>query len=196
VQDRLQTLDPATRRAYRPRAMAADHSITRLRAAIDSLPLHTREAMLDGIRKNPIIVGAYTDSRGGICPMLAAHRNGGRHTHLPFARAWDELAGSKRVRKATHRELRILEAQLQASLLAQSPEVDLKAAIDDHIAMVQRRNAQASAPRDTDTPREIVARRLNPRSAIRALRPVVPGRESRDVQRALERLERELERTL
>jgi hypothetical protein len=32
--------------------------------------------MLEGIEANRIIVGAYSDRQGGICPMLAAHRNG------------------------------------------------------------------------------------------------------------------------
>ena len=165
----------------------AHDPITRLRTAIDCLPVQTREAMLEGIRSNPIIVGAYTDSRGGICPMLAAHRNGGRHTHLPFARAWDELAGSRRIRQASRRELRILEAQLQASLLEEAPEVDLRAAIEDHIAIVARRDAQRAATPAAEPPQEITARRLIPRPAIRNLRP------RRDAQRALERLERELE---
>ena len=47
--------------------------------------------MLRGIDSNRIIVGAYVDpSSGGICPMLAAHRNGGRTDVAAFARAWDE----------------------------------------------------------------------------------------------------------
>ena len=50
----------------------------RLRYAIECMPLETKRAMLDGIRANPIIVGAYVDGDGGVCPMLAAHRNGGR----------------------------------------------------------------------------------------------------------------------
>jgi hypothetical protein len=57
----------------RPRHPARD-----LRTAVDCLPLETRRAMLEGIGANRIIVGAYTDRQGGICPMLAAHRNGGR----------------------------------------------------------------------------------------------------------------------
>src|SRR5918996_1928694 len=48
-----------------------------LRLAVDCLPLQTRKAMLQGIDANRIIVGAYTDRQGGVCPMLAAHRNGG-----------------------------------------------------------------------------------------------------------------------
>ena len=49
--------------------------------------------MLRGIDENPIIVGAYTDKRGGVCPMLAAHRNGGRTNFASFARAWDAYTG-------------------------------------------------------------------------------------------------------
>src|SRR4051794_41983303 len=58
-----------------------------LRQAIDCLPERTRRAMLDGIEANEIIVGAYTDRRGGVCPMLAAHRHGGRARPAPFSEA-------------------------------------------------------------------------------------------------------------
>ena len=47
--------------------------------------------MLEGIRANEIIVGAYTDE-DGICPMLAAHRAGGRTNFISFAKAWDRFA--------------------------------------------------------------------------------------------------------
>ena len=47
--------------------------------------------MLDGLNSNEIIVGAYS-SEGGICPMLAAHRSGGRTSFISFARAWDRFA--------------------------------------------------------------------------------------------------------
>ena len=87
-----------------------------LRNAIDCLPLRTREAMLDGIAAGRIIVGAYTDRQGGVCPMLAAHRNGGRTSLASFARAWDRYAGAKRARPATTRELTTLRAMLQASI--------------------------------------------------------------------------------
>ena len=77
-----------------------------LRIAIDCLPLQTRRAMLDGVMANRIIVGAYTDRSGGICPMLAAHRNGGRTSLASFARAWDRYTGARgRARPATEREV-------------------------------------------------------------------------------------------
>jgi hypothetical protein len=88
-----------------------------LRTAIDSLPLHTREAMLDGIAAGRIIVGAYTDRQGGVCPMLAAHRNGGRTNLAGFARAWDRYTRApRRARPATRRELTTLRAMLEASI--------------------------------------------------------------------------------
>ena len=88
-----------------------------LRTAIDCLPLHTREAMLDGIAAGRIIVGAYTDRHGGVCPMLAAHRNGGRTSLASFARAWDRYTGApRRARPATQRELTTLRAMLDASI--------------------------------------------------------------------------------
>jgi len=79
--------------------------------------MRTREAMLDGISSGRIIVGAYTDRQGGVCPMLAAHRNGGRTSLASFARAWDRYTGaSKRSRRATARELTTLRAMLEASI--------------------------------------------------------------------------------
>ena len=83
--------------------------ITALERAIQSLPATTRAAMLQGIRQSPIVCGAYTDGRGGICPMLAAHRHGGRVTMLAFARSWDAFTRAKRTRRATECELRTLE---------------------------------------------------------------------------------------
>jgi hypothetical protein len=96
----------------------------RLRIAVDRLPRQTKEAMLRGIAANRIIVGAYVDPRsGGVCPMLAAHRNGGRTSVASFARAWDEYTGAKRPRRATRREVQALRALLEQSL-------DLEAGID------------------------------------------------------------------
>jgi hypothetical protein len=88
-----------------------------LRTAIDCLPLQTRKAMLDGVEANRIIVGAYTDRNGGVCPMLAAHRNGGRTSLASFAHAWDRNPGPRgRPRPASDRELHTLTAMLEASI--------------------------------------------------------------------------------
>jgi hypothetical protein len=89
-----------------------------LRTAIDCLPLQTRKAMLSGVESNRIIVGAYTDKKGGVCPMLAAHRNGGRTSLASFARAWDRYTGvrARRARAATERELNTLNTMLEASI--------------------------------------------------------------------------------
>lgn len=74
--------------------------------------------MLRGIDDNEIIAGGYTDKQtGGICPMLAAHRNGGRTSLASFARAWDRFTGADRPRLATPRELRALRSYIEISLL-------------------------------------------------------------------------------
>jgi len=112
-----------------------------LRLAIDCLPLHTREAMLAGVRSNEIIVGAYTDRAGGVCPMLAAHRCGGRTSFVSFARAWDRFAATKRARRASTRELCVLEAHLEASIVAERGRTDLGEAIAEHQALVRDRKA-------------------------------------------------------
>src|SRR3954449_6827213 len=85
--------------------------------------------MLDGIEANEIIVGAYTDRRGGVCPMLAAHRHGGRTNLASFAKAWDRYTGARRrPRPATQRELRTLRAMLEASLFYGGSELAAAAA--------------------------------------------------------------------
>ncbi len=89
--------------------------------------------MLDGVRSGPIITGAYT-SPEGTCPMLAAHRRGGRTSLATFARAWDAYTGATGARLATERELRTLEGMLEASLEEESaPSAgELAQAIADH----------------------------------------------------------------
>jgi hypothetical protein len=127
-------------------------TITDLRHAVDCLPRATRVAMLEGIRANDIIVGAYTGP-DGICPMLAAHRAGGRTDFISFARAWDRFALSgrrcRRARRATRRELLVLTTQLEASLLDdEAPASDLGAAIAEHRTLVSRREVVADAASD------------------------------------------------
>jgi hypothetical protein len=133
----------------RPRA-----TVTELRQAIDCLPRDTRRAMLEGIASHEIVVGAYTHG-DGICPMLAAHRHGGRTTFVAFAHAWDRLAfrdarrRSRRARGATDRELLILRTQLEASLLADDgPAPDLALAIREHAGVRHVAARDVPEPRD------------------------------------------------
>ena len=107
-----------------------------LRRAVDCLPLRTRMAMLEGVRQHDIIAGAYADRHGGVCPMLAAHRHGGRTSFIAFARTWDRFTGARRARLATERELRLLIAQLEASIVAEQAHSALGEAIADHRRLV------------------------------------------------------------
>jgi hypothetical protein len=130
-------------------------TIEDLRVAIHSLPRRTRIAMLQGISANEIIVGAYTNGQG-ICPMLAAHRNGGRTNLISFAKAWDRFAfGGSRVTKprpATARELLVLRTHLEASLLEEdAPTADLASAIEAHRRLLSGRDSAPGA-RPSPTP--------------------------------------------
>lgn len=138
-----------------PRARS---TIEDLRRVVDCLPVRTREAMLEGMGRHPIIVGAYTDRRGGICPMLAAHRYGGRTSFASFARAWDAFTGAKRARRATPRELRVLRSHLVASLASEpdpAQTLDLGGAIAAHQTVTRARRArEAARTGDWGFPRE------------------------------------------
>jgi len=150
----------------RPRS-SSRRNVETLRLTIDCLPLATRAAMLEGVRDcERIIVGAYTDEHGGVCPMLAAHRRGGRTNFLSFAHAWDRFTRAGRhARSATGRERAILIGQLEASLLS-AGDVDLDQAIHEHRGVVRRREREQRDPRG-----EILVKRRRPR-------PRRPGRES------------------
>jgi hypothetical protein len=117
----------------------------RLRTAVELLPRHTREAMLRGIDSNEIIVGAYTDRDGGVCPMLAAHRNGGRTNFASFARAWDDFTHAKRPRRASRREIRALRSYIEMSLLADDMPGDSLVAIAADIRSARRAAAEPAA---------------------------------------------------
>jgi hypothetical protein len=108
--------------------------------------------MLSGVEANSIIVGAYTDRYGGICPMLAAHRSGGRTSFAAFARAWDRYThAGKGPRKASKRELRTLRTMLEASIALEARgSGQLAAAIADH----QELRARSGSEQPADPPRE------------------------------------------
>jgi hypothetical protein len=152
-------------------------SIQELRHAIDALPMKTRVAMLEGIRANEIILGAYTNTDGGICPMLAAHRSGGRTNAEGFAKTWDRFGGisGRRARRATERELLILTTHLEMSLLADSaPAPDLAVALAEHRQLVARNERAASRRHDNDRPAR--RERVRAERAIAAIRPGEPNR--------------------
>ncbi len=159
--------------------------LSALRIAIDCMPLATRRAMLDGVLAGErILVGAYVDTNGGVCPMLAAHRNGGRTDFISFARSWDRFAGSKgKARSATPHELAVLIDQLKTSLESAS-ELEFDGAIAEHRKLRAdrvRREIQGRERLRTrrfpleflDPAGEISARRLLPAaSAPRARKPL------------------------
>src|SRR5437870_7309677 len=92
-------------------------SAERMRLIVNCLPYETRVAMVEGLQRYEIIAGAYSSRDGGVCPMLAAHRCGGRTDFRSFARAWDRFTGAgRRARKASEREVRTLIAQIEASI--------------------------------------------------------------------------------
>jgi hypothetical protein len=131
----------------------------RLRNAVYAMPARTKAAMLRGIRSNRVIVGAYVDKRGGVCPMLAAHRNGGRTNFGTFARAWDAYTGAKRrkPRRASRREVRTLEGYLEMSLvrdgLEEGTEIHPDRPLAEEVREVKatrRRLAEADAHEGSD----------------------------------------------
>jgi hypothetical protein len=122
----------------------------RLRNSVEALPRHTKEGMLRGIQANRVIVGAYVDKRGGVCPMLAAHRNGGRTDFSTFSRAWDAYTGAKKPRRASAREVRTLKGYLAAALMREGlapPELEGAGGWAERPLAEEVRDVQASRRR-------------------------------------------------
>jgi hypothetical protein len=121
--------------------------------------------MLEGIKTNPVMVGADGDPRGGVCPIYAASNAPSKRIGRPFARAWDRYAGAWLPRRASERELGTLRSMLETSIEREAesevPEVSLRAGIVAHKASRARsqaasraREAQRPAPRpDSTAPR-------------------------------------------
>ncbi len=162
----------------RNRQSRSPSSIESLRLAIDCMPVATREAMLEGLRRNErIIVGAYVDEFGGVCPMLAAHRSGGRTDFLSFARSWDRFTrAAGKSRRATERELRILISHLQDSL-EEANGTEFDEAIAEHRALMNRNRPRRRRLPDTADPSgPIRAGRLRRALRGRRARAAVPVR--------------------
>lgn len=95
--------------------------------------------MLVGLQNNTVITGAFSGS-GGVCPMMAAHREGGRTSCVSFPEAWDKFTGvygRAICRPATEYEVGILRMQIEESLVPETSE--LAEAIAQHAAMVEGR---------------------------------------------------------
>jgi hypothetical protein len=169
-----------------------------LRIAIDCLPLDTRKAMLDGMSASRIIVGAYVDGQGGVCPMLAAHRNGGRTSLASFARAWDRYTRVRKPRPASEREIITLTTMLEASVALDEPGyTELAEAIAEHKQSSKRPAARPTG--ETHRAHELRGqegwawmrpfRRLDQfELAVRELRAMERERARRGAERELERV--------
>ena len=115
-----------------------------LRRSIDVLPERTRKAMLHGLGNNTVITGAFAASNQGACPMMVAHREGGRTSCCTFPEAWDKFTGvygRHIIREATPYEVQILCEEIEASLVP-LPNV-LSDAIAEHQAIVEARRQEA-----------------------------------------------------
>jgi hypothetical protein len=156
-----------------------------LRRAIDCLPRGTRVAMVDALEDNRIIAGAYTDGDGGICPMLAAHRNGGRTNLASVARAGDAYTGAVTMREASERELRTLSAMLEASLYYEEREEELA---DDMAGAAARAKAISEERERLDTGERDRSGELRHRRGWAWLRPF---RRLEDYEAAVARAEQQ-----
>jgi hypothetical protein len=134
-------------------------AVADLRRSIDVLPERTREAMLVGLGNNTVITGAFTGQ--GVCPMMAAHREGGRTSCCSFPEAWDKYTGvygRSITRVATDYEVQTLRREIEASLepvegrrrdrTSAGEPVDLGEAIHEHQAATRRQRLFAGTPID------------------------------------------------
>jgi hypothetical protein len=125
-------------------------AVAELRRSIDVLPERTRKAMLSGVASNTVITGSFTDGTG-VCPMVAAHREGGRTNCVSFPEAWDRFCGvhgRNITRAATLEEVSVLRAQLEDSLTIGVSDTFLSDAITDHISLVNARRRRTRKSSD------------------------------------------------
>ncbi len=140
-------------------ATPREQAVAELRRSIDVLPERTRKAMLVGLGNNTVITGAFSGG-GGACPMLAAHREGGRTSVCSFPEAWDAftgVAGRNIIRAATEYEIQILRREIEASLEPVGPS-ELGAAIAEYKASVEARREEELVAEET--PAQTRRRRL------------------------------------
>lgn len=94
-----------------------------LRAEVMSLSPAMAAAMLDGIHRQTVVTGQYTDGKGGACPLLAANRAGAPlHHQTNFPQSWDVFCGlthRRQSRPATAHEIHMLQLLLEARLMPQ-----------------------------------------------------------------------------
>lgn len=152
-------------------ATSREQARAELRRSIDVLPERTRKAMLHGLGNNTVITGAFAASGQGACPMMVAHREGGRTSCCTFPEAWDKFTGVHGrhiVREATPYEVQILCEEIEASLVP-LPKVDpLADAIAEHKAMVaaRLREPEVVAPQPVAEPEQAPAPRRKRRLRI------------------------------
>jgi len=145
-----------------------EQALADLRHAIDTLPERTRLAMLAGLGSNTVIAGAFTDG-SGVCPMLAAHREGVRTRCMGFPEAWDRFTGvhgRNITRPATGDEVLHLRMQIEESLNAPRDTNGFAEAIAEHEATVEarrRRSRQESGNFIVDLERAVEEHRTTAR---------------------------------
>lgn len=122
-----------------------EQALADLRQSIDTLPERTRKAMLTGLGNNTVITGAFSDG-SGVCPMMAAHREGTRGRCMGFPEAWDRFTGVYGryiARPATEYEVLQLRMQLEESLASRPDTNGFAEAIAEHEATVEARRRRS-----------------------------------------------------
>lgn len=142
--------------------------------------------MLVGLHNNTVITGAFS-AGGGACPMLAAHREGGRTSACSFPEAWDTftgVAGRQIVRPATEYEVLILRREIEASLQPAGPS-ELGEAIEEYRASVEaRRRAELAVEQEASTAQDAPAAQEAP-AETRRRRLRITGGERIDLGEAI-----------
>lgn len=98
-----------------------------LRIAVQALPVSTAAAMLEGVRRFPIITGAFVEPDGsGVCLAVAANRAGNPGHPMGVDQAWDRFCGVRNgeVRPVTRRELGYVIRLLEDRVIPLHERVD------------------------------------------------------------------------
>ncbi len=146
------------------------HAVERLRLAIDCMPWRRARRCSEECAATSASSSARMRRRGGVCPMLAAHRRGGRTDFLVVRQVLGPVRSRRRASRAGDRARAADPRRAAGGEPAGAGGLELDRAIGEHHVLRGRSLAPAQAARVRRLQRRDTARRLRRVPAVRGRR--------------------------